>query len=146
MKDNKSSVDMFLGGNACSQAIFAKYSPRYGLDSEVAMKIASGFSSGMRMAQTCGAVTGSIMILGMHACCNDCDNPAGRKKSFSMVKEFTEKFKKVNKGITCKELLGCDVTTKTGLEFSKINKLRDTICVKAVRSASSILEKMIETK
>jgi hypothetical protein len=41
------------------------YGRRFGLDRDVAMRIASGFAAGMRMAETCGAITGAIMVLGL---------------------------------------------------------------------------------
>ena len=96
MTEIESSVDMFLNGCACSQAILVKYCQRYGLDSNIAMKLSAGFASGMRMAETCGAVTGSFMVLGLHICGDDCNTASGRQNIYSLVREFTARFEKIN--------------------------------------------------
>jgi hypothetical protein len=58
------AVAYFKEGFSCSQAIVAAYAPSLGLDRDTALKIASGFGGGMgRLAETCGAVTGSFMVL-----------------------------------------------------------------------------------
>jgi C_GCAxxG_C_C family probable redox protein len=60
------SVAYFREGFSCSQAIVAAYAPSLGLDRDTALKIASGFGGGMgRLAETCGAITGAFMVLGL---------------------------------------------------------------------------------
>ena len=60
------AVSCLKQGFSCSQAIVAAFAPSLGLDRDTALKIASGFGSGMgRLAETCGAVTGAFMILGL---------------------------------------------------------------------------------
>jgi hypothetical protein len=43
------------------------------------MRIAAGFAGGMRIGETCGAVTGALMVLGLRHASADCDTPMGRK-------------------------------------------------------------------
>ena len=59
------AVKRFKKGFNCSQAVFSSYSEQFGLDGDVACKVATGFGGGMRMAGTCGAVTGAFMVLGL---------------------------------------------------------------------------------
>lgn len=56
------AVQCFCRGAACSQAIVAYYGPSVGLAAEQGVKLASGFAGGMRLSQTCGAVTGDFMV------------------------------------------------------------------------------------
>ncbi len=140
----ESSVDMFLNGCACSQAIFVTYCQRYGLDPKLAMKLSAGFAGGMRMAETCGAVTGSFMVLGMHACGDNCNTGRGRKKIFSMVREFTTRFEKRNGSTRCKDLLGCDISTADGMKEAQDRNLFKTTCAEMVRNAAEILEEMLK--
>ena len=144
MNDVESSVDRFLNGCACSQAILVTYAERLGLDSGHAMKLAAGFAGGMRMAETCGAVTGAFMVLGLHGCDDDCDTGKGREKVYSLVTEFATRFEQRNGTTRCKELLGCDISTEEGLQAAKDRDLFKTRCAEAGRDAAEILEEMMQ--
>jgi C_GCAxxG_C_C family probable redox protein len=144
MTEIESSVDMFLDDCACSQAILVTYSRRYGLDPEHAMKLSAGFAGGMRMAETCGAVTGAFMVLGMHACGDDCKTAKGREKIYSLVREFTARFEKRNGSTRCKELLGCDISTAEGMKAARDRNLFKTRCAEMVRDTAVILEEMLK--
>ncbi|MGA2258902.1 MAG: C-GCAxxG-C-C family protein [Thermoguttaceae bacterium] len=62
----ESGLSRFAESFNCSQAVLSAYAGQLGLDEETAAKIASGFGGGMgRMADTCGAVTGAYMVLGL---------------------------------------------------------------------------------
>ena len=54
------ATELFREGCACSQAILAVYGQPLGLSRDLAMRIAAGFAGGMRMGETCGAVTGAL--------------------------------------------------------------------------------------
>ena len=56
---------LFRDGCACSQAILAVYGQPLGLPRKTAMQVAAGFAGGMRLGDTCGAVTGALMVLGL---------------------------------------------------------------------------------
>ncbi|WP_242975830.1 C-GCAxxG-C-C family protein [Desulfosporosinus sp. FKB] len=60
------AVDCFLSGFNCAQAVFSTYSNDLGLTMEMAKKIACGFGAGMGyIGETCGAVTGALMLIGL---------------------------------------------------------------------------------
>ena len=51
---------------SCSQAVFSTLAPEFGINEENALKISSAFGGGMmRHGEVCGAVTGSLMTLGL---------------------------------------------------------------------------------
>lgn len=137
------AVQCFCRGAACSQAIVSQYGPLVGLPAEQGMKLASGFAGGMRMAQTCGAVTGAFMILGLKYAGPDCDQRAGRDKIYAAVQEFATKFQQRNHTVACKELLGCDISEPQGLQRATQQGLFRTICPKLVQDAAEILEEML---
>ena len=64
---SEQAVERFKRGFNCSQAVLGSYCREFGLDCEQAFRIATGFGGGMRMAETCGAVTGAFMVLGLKA-------------------------------------------------------------------------------
>ena len=50
----------------CAQAVLAAFGPDAGLPEEAACRITANFGSGMKMGETCGAVTGGLMALGLY--------------------------------------------------------------------------------
>ncbi len=49
----------------CAQAILEAFAPECGLTQEQAAKLGAHFGSGMKIAATCGAITGGLMVIGM---------------------------------------------------------------------------------
>jgi C_GCAxxG_C_C family probable redox protein len=143
MNSVSDAMGLFDKGCACSQAILAVYGARFGLEREVAMRIASGFAGGMRMAETCGAVTGAFMVLGLRHGTEACVTQRGRKAVYAAVQDFTAHFQARNGTVVCRDLLGCDVATPKGLDTAKKQGLFKTKCLKMVRDAAEILETML---
>ena len=137
------AVNCFCRGAACSQAILGTYGPLVGLPQEQGMKLASGFAGGMRLAQTCGAVTGAFMVLGLKHAGPNCDQRDGRNEVYAAIREFTTKFQQRNNSVVCKELLGCDISTPEGAQKATKEGLFRTICPKLVQDAAEILEEML---
>jgi C_GCAxxG_C_C family probable redox protein len=133
---------IFRDGRACSQAVLEVYGTALGLTRKQAIQIAAGFAGGMRQAETCGAVTGAFMVLGLRHCVKDCATSVGRAEVYTHIADFTAKFKKRNGSLTCRDLLGCDISTAEGLEQAKKQNLFKTTCVKMVEDAAEILEAM----
>ena len=49
----------------CAQAVLEAFAPECGLTQEQAFKLGAHFGSGMKIAATCGAITGALMVIGM---------------------------------------------------------------------------------
>jgi len=78
----------FAVGFNCSQSVLSAYAEHFGFDEETAMKISSGFGGGMgRMADTCGAVTGAYMVLGLKYGQNSPDQEA-KEGIYAWIKDF----------------------------------------------------------
>ena len=139
MSEINEAVKLFNSGYVCSQAVFAAFSPKLGLEKNQALKIGACFGSGMRKGEVCGACTGALMVLGLKY---------GESKAMSneACERFLDEFKKENGSYICNDLLGCDITTKEGVEFATENKLFKEICPKMVESAAKITEKIINEK
>lgn len=137
------AVNCFCRGAACSQAVLGTYGPSVGLAREQGMKLASGFAGGMRLAQTCGAVTGAFMVLGLKHAGANCDQRDGRSNVYAAIGEFATRFQQRNNSVVCKELLGCDISTAEGAQKATKEGLFRTICPKLVQDAAEILEQML---
>ncbi|MGA2775365.1 MAG: C-GCAxxG-C-C family protein [Candidatus Omnitrophota bacterium] len=142
MRKSDLAVSMFNEGFSCSQAIFSTYGKELGIDSGTAIKISAPFGGGMaRMGETCGAVTGAFMVIGLkYAVGKD-----SKDKVYSLVKKFVDDFKARNKSIVCKELLGYDISKPEGMKTIKEKDLIKTLCPKFVKDAAEILEKLLLT-
>jgi C_GCAxxG_C_C family probable redox protein len=137
----ETALSRFAEGLNCSQAVFSSYAE--GIDQEAALKIASGFGGGMgRMAETCGAVTGAMMALGLRYGGNS-PNPETKERIYGKIREFADHFKARNGSLACRELLGCDISTPEGHEVAREKKLFASVCPECVRDAAEILEEML---
>jgi C_GCAxxG_C_C family probable redox protein len=144
MNHADSALSAFGQGLSCSQAVFSAYASEYGLDRDAAMKVSAGFGGGMgRMAQTCGAVTGAYMVIGLKYGAVSGQDQESKQMTYRLVREFAERFKAKNGSLVCKDLLGCDISTSDGFEEMKRKGLHGTVCVKVVRDACEILDEML---
>ena len=99
--------DKFIKGYDCSQVVVAHYAEKLGLSEEVANNVSACFGGGMLQADTCGAFTGALMVIGLKYGHYDEETLLAQKdvmmaKSAEFKKLFFEKFETCN----CKELLG----------------------------------------
>ena len=142
MNKVEKAVQCFSSGYNCSQSIFSVYSENFGVTSDLAYKIASGFGGGMgRLCETCGAVTGAYMVIGLkygYVAPNDKDK---KEKIYALVREFTRRFRERNKSARCEDLLGTNLLTGDKEKAAQQVKL---ICPKMVRDAAEILEELLE--
>ena len=135
----------FKDGSSCSQAVFSTYATQLGLNREAALRIAGAFGGGMgHMGETCGAVTGAFMVIGLRYGRTIAGDRQSQDKTDSLVNEFVNRFKSRNTSIVCKELLGCDLSTPEGTNMAKEKNLRDTLCTGFVRDAAEIIEQILE--
>ena len=138
------AVKRFNSGFNCSQSVFSAFCEDLGLETEKALKIATAFGGGMgHMGETCGAVTGAFMVIGLKHGRYDPSDSESKEKTYSLVSEFSRRFKDVYGSVRCTELLGYDLGTKEGMESARKNDLFNTLCVDFVKNAVEILEQIL---
>ncbi|MBN2461083.1 MAG: C_GCAxxG_C_C family protein [Candidatus Cloacimonetes bacterium] len=136
--------NLFQEGYSCSQSVFSVFSVELGLDADTAMKIASGFGGGMaRMANTCGAVTGAMMVLGLKYGSGKDKNAEIKENLYSLIREFSRKFQLKNHSLLCRELLGYDISTPEGHQIVKERGISAELCPQLVEDAVSILLEIV---
>lgn len=135
----------FMDGFNCTQAVFATCAERLGLDREIAFKIACGFGSGMGgLQQTCGAVTGAFMAIGLKNGKSRQDEDDKKQQTYSLVKQFAADFIKANGSLGCSELIGCDLGTAEGKTYAKEHDLFRTKCLGFVKDAAAITGRLLD--
>ena len=144
MNKPEEAVECFKQTFSCSQAVFSAYAPEFGIDMETALKIAGAFGGCIaHMCETCGAVTGAFMVIGLKYGKTRAEDEPAKEKTYQVVREFVEKFKSRNGSIVCRELTGCDMSSPEGLQTFKEKNILKTHCTKFVRDAAEIVEKLI---
>lgn len=144
MNHSDAATAVFAQGVCCSQAVLSAYAEEYGLDRDTALKVSAGFGGGMgRMAQTCGAVTGAYMVIGLKYGAATGDREA-KEKTYRLVREFAEKFKAKNGSLVCKTLLGCDISKPSGFEKMKKLGLHQKVCTQVVRDVCEMLDELLK--
>lgn len=124
---------------SCSQSVFSSFAEELGLDENTALKLSSGFGGGMACAETCGAVTGAYMVIGMKYGHTSPDLLA-KNNTKELILKFNQHFKDKHGSLICKELLGCDISTDDGRVRAKEKDAFNKFCPKFVATACEILE------
>jgi C_GCAxxG_C_C family probable redox protein len=139
------AISSFRSGLNCAQAMVTAYSDSLNFDNKLALGISCGFGGGMgRLQETCGAATGSFMVLGIYNCNLYSDNKERKEKTYAMVQKFSKKFKVIHDGVMdCKSLINCDLKTEEGHRYAVENKLFDSICEKCITDSIGIVDRLI---
>jgi C_GCAxxG_C_C family probable redox protein len=142
-KIEEKAVETFRSGLNCSQAVLNAFSEKLDIDNNLAVAVSCGFGGGMgRLQETCGAVTGAYMVLGVHSCKKSTDNKVRKELAYSKVQKFSKKFKEINGSTDCMDLLKCDLNTEEGNKYAKEHNLFGTICEKCILDSIRIIEEL----
>jgi C_GCAxxG_C_C family probable redox protein len=125
--------------------VLSSFGGEYGLDREQALRIACAFAGGMaRMGETCGAVTGALMVIGLAREEASREDNESKEETYRLVRDCVEEFRERNGSIVCRELLGVDISTEEGLTHARVKNLFHEVCPKFVRDAAEILKRLLE--
>ena len=92
------AITGFRSGLNCAQSVLTAYSDRYKINREAALSLSCSFGAGMgRLQETCGAVTGAYMVIGLDSCSKYAANKDRKEHAYSMVQEFSKQFIAMNK-------------------------------------------------
>jgi C_GCAxxG_C_C family probable redox protein len=141
---DEETIESFRAGLNCAQAVVTSFSDKLNFDKNMAAIITCGFGAGMgRLGETCGAVTGSYMVLGIFNSTKHFDNATRKEATYAMIRDFSNKFKQINGSTDCKSLLNCDLGTEEGNRYAKENNLFGTVCEKCIKDSIKIVNQLI---
>jgi C_GCAxxG_C_C family probable redox protein len=139
------ALSAFRSGLNCSQAVLTAFADDLRIDKEVAVNISCGFGGGMgRLQETCGAVTGSFMVLSLYNGNKYSDNKDKKEETYSMIQKFNEKFKSSHGATDCRSLIKCDLKTEEGQRYARENKIFETLCEKCISDSMTIVKELIK--
>ena len=125
---------LFLDGCNCSQAVFTAFADEFGLDEELAKRLACGLGGGVgRMREVCGAVSAAAMVIGARL-------GPDKMKAYPVIQDFCAKFKAEAGSIVCRDLLeGTGATTGGAPEARTPQYYAKRPCVELVKLAASLI-------
>ena len=130
----------FASGLHCAQCSLCPWAEELGYDEEELCRMASAFGGGMSRGDTCGAVTGSLIALGLAIGGSGPESRAlMREKTEEFQSAFTERF-----GSTiCRELIGYDFSVPEESEKAGESGIVMDLCPKLVCGAVEILNDIL---
>ncbi len=148
--------ELFKQGFNCSQAVCAACADLYGMDEEMALRVAASFGGGIgRMRQTCGAACGMFILAGLENGSAIPGDAEGKKNNYALVQDLAAKFKDENGSLICAELLSGTRNQEPGARTNKWDDptpaprteeyYKKRPCVEMVASAVRVfLEKLVD--
>jgi len=139
------AVTAYNAGFNCAQAVFSVFAEKQNLDPSISLKIASGFGGGMAtMGETCGAVTGAFMAIGLKYGRSRASDSDSKKMTNMIIREFTKRFIEKNNTLLCRELLKLNLDDPAQYKEAYEKNLFRNLCPKFVHDSAEILEGLLK--
>lgn len=131
--------ELFAEGYSCSQAVLLAFAGRLGVDAGVAARVAAPFGGGMaRHGWTCGAVTGAMLAIGLHAGNEAASQGPQKDDTYARVRTLVTRFRAQHGATDCRRLLGFDLGDPAQREAASQAGVFKTRCPHFVRTAAML--------
>ena len=135
--------ELFLQGYNCSQSVFCAYAEDYGMPLELALRVSASLGGGIaRMRETCGAVCGMAMLVGMEEGQTKPNDPEQKHKNYKIVQQLAGEFREKHGSIKCSELLGLrkDAPIEAVPDERTAEYYKKRPCLRMIESAVELFE------
>ena len=145
---DKLAREYFKSGYNCAQSVFLAYAQNYGIDKETALKLSSSFGGGMgRLREVCGAVSAMFMIAGLEYGYTEKNNDIAKARHYELIQNLANEFKKKNKSIICRELLGLEENVSSPVPSERTEQYyKERPCENLIGDACIILDKYLSNQ
>ena len=147
MTTTKSSlaVQTFANSFNCSQSVFSVFAPDFGISRDLSLRLASPLGAGIaRRQETCGAVTGAILAIGLKYGKGENGTDEDKKKAFDISKKFISAFEAEFGSIECLKLLDNNyMDTEQGAAAIAASDMFRTRCANYVKYAVEKTEELM---
>ncbi len=133
----------FMQGIDCSQVVAGAAAQRLHMEESLLRKMAACFGGGMMCGETCGAVTGALMVIGLVYGHRENGDLAQKKKMQEKAAEFRRSFLEKYPSCICKEILGHDISKPEEMEKVLEKGLMFDLCPCVVKDTIEILENIL---
>lgn len=142
----KLATDVFANGYNCSQSVFSVFATDFGVSRDLSLRLASPMGAGIaRRQETCGAVTGGILALGLKYGKGEQGADADKKLAYEKAISLMSQFEQRHGSTVCLQLLdGNCMNTEEGVARIAAADMFNTRCSAYVQTAVEIVEQLLE--
>ena len=133
---NHEIAQEFLRGRNCAQCVLGQYASALGFGLEETDRMAQCFGGGMELGETCGAVTGAMMVIGL--ACED------KEEARQLSAQFARRFQAQFGSTMCRELLQYDLSQPEQAVQARASGRLIDFCPGLVVGAMEILDDILE--
>ena len=106
MNRRNDAINYFYEGYNCAQAVVLAFKDLLPIDEKILLEMAGSFGGGIsRLRETCGAVSGMAIVLGILYGYNDPKSHELKSKHYQLVQEVILQFETKNHSLVCRDLL-----------------------------------------
>ena len=132
----ENGIKYFNNGYNCAQSVlFALYDQICPQSNDLIPKIAAGFGGGIgRCGSVCGALTGSIMAVGVKYGSNEA-NREKLGKVYTYASKLYKEFENQQGTTVCKDLIKYNLSNSEEAAKAREEKVFDKVCANLIRTA-----------
>lgn len=145
MEHKALAEEFFRAGYNCAQAVVVAFHDTLGISERQAARLSSSFGGGMgRMRETCGAVSGMLLVAGLLYGYETPGDDESKRRHYQLVQTLAGKFREKEHSIICREILKNPPSDPNPtLRTAGFYKSRP--CTRLVAQAADILDEYIQT-
>jgi C_GCAxxG_C_C family probable redox protein len=135
----------FANSYNCSQSVFSVFAPDFGISKDLSLRLAGPLGGGIaRRQETCGAVTGALLALGLKYGKGENGTDEDKKRAYEVAQNFMKDFETKFGSIVCLHLLDNNqMDTDEGAAAIAKDDMFQTRCTKYVKFAVEKTEELM---
>ncbi|MBE0655376.1 MAG: C_GCAxxG_C_C family protein [Bacteroidales bacterium] len=142
MTRQEKALQLFNSGYNCAQSVLLSFADIVTIDEKTAASIASGFGGGMgRLQKTCGALTGSFMVIGLYNSQYITDETERKSRINHLIQSLEQDFTARFGYSDCSMLTMVNLNTDLGQEQFELADINSRVCEKSIVACISWLNK-----
>ena len=136
-------VKQFIEGFDCSQVVLSQWAEDLGYGREEALRMAAAFGGGMFRGDTCGAVAGAMIAIGLRYGHSESGDKETKAILLEKVSEFQKRFTQRCGSTICRELCGFDFSKEGELQKAAESGRLIEDCPRFVQEALAVLDEIL---
>lgn len=145
MNKTSEALELFAGGSNCAQSTLFPFGRKYFSDQNSAFRLASSFGGGIASrGEMCGAVSGALMVIGLHFGYTPVDGIVGKAEVLEISNEFLQAFEHRFGDLQCSNLMKHDLSTTEGRANANLNGAFQSVCPALIEGAAMLLEELLQ--
>lgn len=142
MTHTEKALALYQAKFNCCQSVFGAFCEDYGVNQKEALRMTCGMGGGVRSGDVCGAVSGSVMVIGLkYGHCQE-DELDKKSECYRKTIEYVTLFRERYGSICCRDLLGYDFSKPEEEKIIQERGLIWEVCPTVISNAIALLEEL----